>query len=77
MVEEKVNKYKDLVKCLRQENQLLLDKVNKVGNKRANLMVRFTKVCRFTQNLKNINSKLLCQNKYWKEECKKQNKKTI
>ena len=66
-LKRKVKKYKDLVKGLRKENQLLQDKLNRVGNKRARLMFRFTKVCRFTQKSKNINAKLLRQNRYLKK----------
>ena len=55
----------------------MLDKVSKVGNKRVNVMVRFTKVCRFNQKQKKINVELLSQKKYWKEECKQQREKTV
>ena len=47
-LKRKVKKYEDLVKGLRKENQLLQENVNRFGNKRDKLMVKFTKVCRFT-----------------------------
>ena len=68
-------KYKDFVKCLKQNNQASLERISKIGDKRDNLMVKFTKVFRFNQKLKKNNGNLLRKKRYWKKEYIQERKK--
>ena len=56
-LKERVKKCKSLVRGLKEKNKFLQDKSHIVGDKRAKLMIRFTKACRFAQKLKKINAK--------------------